>query len=81
MQIPSIAKVFRCKKIGRHDGGYFAKTWVKIGRDDFFELLPKRGLLVVKRKRKGSITPFSRHRYKKFPNLIKEFKPTKANQQ
>ncbi len=50
------------------------------GRDAFFALLSDRGLLVVKRKRKGCITTFSRHRYKKYPNLIKTFVPFAANQ-
>ncbi len=52
----------------------------QIGRDVFFGLLSDRGLLVVKRKRKGCITTFSRHRYKKYPNLIKGFMPLAANQ-
>jgi transposase InsO family protein len=52
----------------------------KIGRDAMFTLLDERGLLVRKRKRKGPLTTFSRHRFKKYPNLIREFIPTGPNQ-
>lgn len=52
----------------------------KIGRDALFNLLADRGLLVTKRKRRGSITTFSKHRFKKYPNIIRDFIPTAPNQ-
>jgi transposase InsO family protein len=52
----------------------------QIGRDALFNLLAQRGLLVTKRKRKGCITTLSRHRFKKYPNLIQGFIPVAANQ-
>lgn len=42
---------------------------IKIGRDKFFGLLRENNLL-VKRKRKYVVTTHSRHRFKKWPNLI-----------
>jgi len=52
----------------------------QIGRDALFNLLAARGLLVTKRKRKGCITTLSRHRFKKYPNLIQGFIPIAPNQ-
>lgn len=52
----------------------------QLGRDALFTLLAERGLLVTKRKRSGCITTLSRHRFKKFPNLIEGFIPIHANQ-
>jgi len=52
----------------------------KIGRDAMFDLLAERGLLVTKRKRRGCVTTLSRHRFKKYPNIVKEFIPTAPNQ-
>lgn len=52
----------------------------KIGRDAFFKLLADNNLLVKRRKRRGCITTLSRHRFKKYPNLIKGFIPTAPNQ-
>ncbi len=52
----------------------------QIGRDGFFDLLGEYGLLVRKRKRRGCITTLSRHRYKKYPNIIRGFIPTGPNQ-
>lgn len=52
----------------------------QIGRDTLFDLLAERGLLVTKRKRNGSVTTLSRHRYKKYPNIIRDFIPIAPNQ-
>jgi len=52
----------------------------KIGRDSMFDLLSGRGLLVTKRKRRGPITTLSKHRFKKYPNIIRDFIPTAPNQ-
>nr|MBK9650119.1 hypothetical protein [Bacteroidota bacterium] len=46
----------------------------------FFDLLAEPGMLVTKRKRRGCVTTLSKHRYKKYPNLIKEFIPLAPNQ-
>ena len=52
----------------------------QIGRDTMFDLLAERGLLITKRRRRGTVTTFSRHRYKKYPNIIRDFIPTAPNQ-
>ena len=52
----------------------------QIGRDAMFNLLAERGLLVTKRKRRGAITTLSKHRFKKYPNIIRDFIPVAPNQ-
>jgi putative transposase len=52
----------------------------KIGRDAMFDLLADRGLLVNKRKRRGPVTTLSKHRFKKYPNIIRDFIPIAPNQ-
>jgi len=52
---------------------------IKKGRDALFDLFATNNLLVKKRKRKVHTTN-SFHWLKKYPNLIKEFVPSKANQ-
>ena len=51
----------------------------QIGRDAFFDLLRDNGMLVRSR-RLRAYTTNSFHHYHKFPNLIKEFVPDRANQ-
>ena len=46
----------------------------------FFSLLLDRGLLITKRKRRGCVTTFSRHRFIKYPNLIRDFIAIAPNQ-
>ena len=52
----------------------------QIGRDAMFDLLAERGLLVNRRKRRGCITTLSKHRFKKYPNIIRDFIPIAPNQ-
>ena len=52
---------------------------IKIGRDAFFDILRKQGLLIRKR-RIRIITTMSFHWLRKYPNLIRDLKPTLANQ-
>lgn len=52
----------------------------KIGRDALFDLLAEHGLLVTKRKRRGPTTTFSKHRFRKYPNIIRDYIPTGPNQ-
>ena len=52
----------------------------KIGRDAMFDLLADRGLLVTKRKRRGPVTTLSKHRFKKYPNIVRDFIPVAPNQ-
>jgi putative transposase len=50
-----------------------------MGRDAFFELLRDNGLL-VRRKRNRVRTTFSVHRFRKYPDLIGNLVPVRANQ-
>jgi transposase InsO family protein len=51
---------------------------IKLGRDALFGLLGEHNLLIRRRKRKVQTT-FSKHWYKKYPNLIKQYEPLAAN--
>lgn len=59
---------------------FLAEHRFQIGRDALFELLAERGLLITKRKRRGFVTTLSKHRYKKYPNIIRDFIPVGPNQ-
>lgn len=60
--------------------GFLKAHHFQIGRDGIFKLLAERGLLTRKRKRRGSVTTLSKHRFKKYPNIIREFIPIRPNQ-
>lgn len=57
----------------------FKHHGIKIGRDKFFDLLRRKGLLRKLHRRKVKTTD-SYHRYHKYPNLIKDRMPLKANE-
>ena len=57
----------------------FNQHGIKYGRDKFFELLRRNGLLIKPRRRKTSTTN-SYHQYHKYPNLIKDLEITRVNQ-
>jgi len=52
---------------------------ILFGRDALFDLLRDHDLLVRRRKRKAQTT-FSKHRFRKYPNQIREFVTLAANQ-
>ena len=52
---------------------------IAIGRDNFFSLLRKSGLLVRKTKRTAHTTQ-SKHFFYRYPNLVKAFTPLKAHE-
>ncbi|WP_246399138.1 MULTISPECIES: IS3 family transposase [Hymenobacter] len=52
---------------------------IKLGRDALFSLLAAHNLLIRKRRRKA-LTTFSRHRFRKYPNLIRDLTPLRPNQ-
>jgi len=59
--------------------GFFLNHQIKMGRDALFNLLSVNGLL-VKKKRRRFITTHSNHWLKKWPNLIRSFKPAAIDQ-
>ena len=81
-QVEQIRQFHRCmgtRKLYEKIQGFLIEHKIKIGRDALFDLLASNGLLVRKKKRAVSTT-MSYHRYHKWPNLIKGFIPTGANQ-
>ena len=84
-----IDEVLRYRKNQKHIGTrkllglmqyFLASHCFKIGRDTLFELMAERGLLIRKCKRRGPVTTLSKHRFKKYPNIIRDFIPTGPNQ-
>ena len=83
-----LQQVMQIRKYHRRMGGrklyecletFLLEHQIKIGRDALFDLLATHGLL-VRRKRRRVYTTQSFHWLRKYPNLIKEFTPTKPNQ-
>lgn len=83
-----VQEVLRHRKLQRRIGGrklfgmmhnFLEHHAIGIGRDAFFSVLREHGLLVRIRRRK-TITTDSNHPYRKYPNLIKEFIPIAPNQ-
>ena len=58
---------------------FLAQHRIKMGRDALFELLMEEGLLVKKRRRKVSTTN-SRHRFRKYPNLVRDLDLVRSEQ-
>lgn len=57
----------------------FTEHGVKLGRDRFYDLLERHGYLLRYRRRKPYTTD-SRHRFKKYPNLIRDLHLTTSGQ-
>lgn len=60
-------------------GGFYAEHGIKMGRDVLFDVLRTQGLLVPKRGKRKPRTTISCP-WRRFPNLIRDFIPTAANQ-
>jgi len=82
-----ISEVLKIRKNHRHMGGrklyellqpFLLEHQIKMGRDRLFDVLSANYLLVKRRKRQ-TVTTNSYHRFKKYPNLIRNFIPTKPN--
>jgi len=58
---------------------FFEQHHIKMGRDTFFELLRRNKLLVRKLKR-NVYTTMSKHHFRRYPNLAKDFVPLKAHE-
>jgi putative transposase len=83
-----ISEVLKIRNNHRHLGGsklyellqaFLLEHQIKMGRDRIFDVLSVNYLL-VKRRKKQTITANSYHRFKKYPNLIRNLIPTKPNQ-
>lgn len=58
---------------------FFKQHQIPMGRDKFFMLLAKNKLLVRKAKRSVHTTN-SKHHFRRYPNLVKDFTPLKAHE-
>jgi putative transposase len=83
-----ISEVLKIRKNHRHMGcrklyellqPFLLEHQIKMGRDRLFDVLSANYLL-VRRRKKQTITTNSFHRFKKYPNLIRNFIPSSANQ-
>jgi transposase InsO family protein len=83
-----ISEVLKIRKNHRHMGcrklyellqPFLLEHQIKMGRDCLFDVLSANYLL-VRRRKKQTITTNSFHRFKKYPNLIRNFIPSSANQ-
>lgn len=83
-----ISEILRIRENHRHMGGrklfeliqpFLLEHQIKMGRDRLFDVLSANYLL-IKRRKKQTITTNSYHRFKKYPNLIRNFIPISPNQ-
>ena len=83
-----ISEVLKIRKSHRHMGcrklyellqPFLLEHQIKMGRDRLFNVLSANYLL-VRRRKKQTITTNSFHRFKKYPNLIRNLIPTSSNQ-
>ena len=58
---------------------FFKQHQIAIGRDNFFDLL-KRNKLLVRRVKRSVHTTNSKHHFRRYPNLVKDFTPLKAHE-
>ncbi len=58
---------------------YFAQHNITMGRDRFFDLL-KRNKLLVRKTKRNVYTTMSKHHYRRYPNLVKDFTLMKAHE-
>ncbi len=82
-----IAEVKQIRKnlprIGTHKlyfllADFFKEKNIKMGRDKLYTLLRENNLLIKRSKRRANT--LSNHAFYKYPNLVKDFTPTKPNQ-
>ncbi len=68
-----------CRKLYELLQPFLLEHQIKMGRDRLFNVLSANYLL-VRRRKKQTITTNSFHRFKKYPNLIRNLIPTSSNQ-
>lgn len=76
----SIHKMVGVRKLLPFIQCFAIRNGYKIGRDALFTLLESHGLLIRKRRKNAPITTFSKHRFKMYPNIIRDLVPTSAFQ-
>lgn len=79
VKIRSVQKRVGSRKLHHLLEGFRAGHSIKMGRDGLNELLREHSMLIRKRRRKTPRTTFSAP-WKRYPNLIRDIEPTRANQ-
>jgi putative transposase len=83
-----VSEVLRIRKNHRHMGArklyellqpFLLEHQIKMGRDRLFDVLSANYLL-VRRRKKQTVTTNSYHRFKKYPNLIRDLVPNAPNE-
>lgn len=81
-QVSQIRKHHRCmggRKLYEMLHPFLLDHQIKMGRDALFNLLASNGLL-IKRRRRHTVTTFSNHWLRKWPNLIRDKKLSNVNE-
>ena len=79
MGIRSVQRRIGVRKLYHMLGNFLCEHGIKMGRDAFYDLLRDNSLLVRKRRLRKPRTTFSSP-WKRYPNLIRDYIPTGANQ-
>lgn len=79
MKIRSVQKRIGGKKLHHMLGGFLGEQEIEMGRDAFYDLLREHSLLVRKRRLRKPRTTISGP-WKRYPNLIRDYQPSGANQ-
>lgn len=80
LNLRQIHKRVGARKMLIHIQDFGKKIGFQIGRDAFFSLLEEHNLLIRNRRKHSPITTLSKHRYKRYPNIIIDVIPTSSNQ-
>lgn len=79
IRVRAVQKRIGSRKLHYMLGGFLSEHSIEMGRDAFYDLLREHSLLVRKRRLRKPRTTISGP-WKRYPNLIRDFKPTAANQ-
>lgn len=79
IKVRAVQKRIGVRKLHYMLGDFLSEHTIEMGRDAFYDLLREHSLLVRKRRLRKPRTTISGPR-KRYPNLIRDFEPTAANQ-
>lgn len=80
LNLRQVHKRVGTRKMLTHIQEFGKRIGFQIGRDAFFRLLEEHNLLIRNHRRNAPITTLSKHRYKRYPNIIIGVVPTRSNQ-
>jgi len=79
MRVRTVQKRLGCRKLHYMLREFLDRHKIEMGRDAFYDLLREHSLLVRKRRQRKPRTTFSSP-WRRYPNLIRDIVPTRANQ-